>query len=90
MPTEGSSTDRGYGYEHRKLREAALAELREEPGRPCPRCGEPMWPDEQELDLGHRDDRSGYNGLEHLSCNRRAGAIKGNAMRAAQGGSGRW
>lgn len=89
MPTEGSAAARGYDYAHRKLREAALDALAEDPGQPCPRCHEPMWPG-QELDLGHKDDRSGYNGLEHLHCNRSAGAIRGNAMRATQGGSGRW
>jgi len=34
------------------------------------------------MDLDHRDDGAGYAGMAHASCNRKAGAIKGNRARA--------
>lgn len=78
MPTTGSTTARGYGYEHRRIRQALLAAL--VPGTPCPHCQRPMQPG-MDLDLDHTDDRSGYRGLAHRSCNRRAGAHKRNRQR---------
>lgn len=81
MPSAGGTTDRGYGSAHRKLRQRHLAELKRNPGQPCPRCGQPMFPD-QDLDLDHTDDRAGYQGLAHLPCNRAAGARTANRNRA--------
>ena len=82
MSRPGSTTARGYGAQHQALRKQLLAELRANPGQPCWRCGQPMYPD-QALDLGHDDhDRTQYRGLEHRGpCNRAAGARKGNRMR---------
>lgn len=37
---------------------------------------------DQDLDLDHNEDRTGYRGLAHRSCNRQAGAIKGNQLRS--------
>ena len=70
-----STTARGYGYAHQRLRAALLPQAY---GKPCPRCGETMERG-QDLDLGHTDDRTGYQGMEHASCNRRDGADKTNA-----------
>jgi hypothetical protein len=67
---------------HKRTRKAALAVLARSPGQPCARCGQPMyaW---QKLDLDHTDDRRGYLGLSHASCNRRAGqAITASILRA--------
>jgi hypothetical protein len=52
-------------------------------GRPCPRCGLPLLPG-QDLDLDHTDDRAGYLGFIHATCNRAAGARLGNARRRAR------
>lgn len=69
-----------YGSHHKSL----AAETRDEAvGAICPRCnirievGEPV-------DLDHADDNSGeYLGWSHRSCNRSAGAARGNRLRAA-------
>lgn len=79
MPRPGGTTARGYGHDHQKLRAALLPYAY---GQACTRCGRTMQPG-QALDLDHTDDRSGYSGFAHRSCNRSAGAIKGNATRRA-------
>lgn len=83
MPTAGSTNDRGYGWDHQRLREhwapqvkaglvACHAAVCVMPGR---------WiPPDAPWDLGHTDDRRGYTGPEHRRCNRRAGA----ALRSAK------
>lgn len=63
---------RGYGRRHHELR---LRMLPLAIGRPCSRCGEPML-EGQPLDLDHTDDREGYRGFSHASCNRRAPSLK--------------
>ena len=84
----GTTTERGYGWkEHVKKQLAALAAWK--PGDPCAQCGQPMWSRwtfdakgkrVSALDLGHTDDRSGYIGLCHRSCNRRDGQRKTTAI----------
>jgi hypothetical protein len=63
----GTTTQRGYGTSHQRARRQHAAAFR--PGQPCARCGRPIATLEQ-ADLGHNDDRTGYNGLEHAACNR--------------------
>lgn len=70
-----------YTGEQKTLRRALLAVY--SPAQPCPRCGRPLGPNPNLLDLGHTDDRSAYTGLEHSRCNRGAGARLGNARRRA-------
>ena len=70
---KASTTARGYGATHRAIRAKLLPGAY---GQPCTRCGKPMQPG-QALHLDHNEDRTGYLGFAHASCNRRAGACKG-------------
>jgi hypothetical protein len=72
-----TTTQRGLGWRHQQQRKALLASL--VPGTRCPRCGEPMWPRVQDLDVDHVVPRSqgGAGGpvrLAHARCNRAHGA----------------
>jgi hypothetical protein len=71
---------RGYDHRHDQQRErwrpkvdAGLVD--------CARCLKPIRAG-QPWDLGHTDDRTAWTGPEHASCNRRAGALVANALRA--------
>jgi hypothetical protein len=68
-----------YGSAHEAIRKAMLATSG--PATPCARCGKPLGPDPSQVDLGHRDDGPGYNGLECAKCNRAAGGRKGAERR---------
>jgi len=78
----GSAKQRGYDAAHRKLRLQWRQRI-DQGGVHCasPTCGKPISP-HAPFDLGHTDDRSGYIGAQHPSCNRSEGGTKG---RAAQG-----
>ncbi len=76
-PPSGSTTARGYGWQHQKMRTAALAQFVH--GQPCMRCGKPIL-SKADAELDHDDnDRTRYLGLSHSACNRRAG---GQAQRS--------
>lgn len=77
-----SSAARGYGSQHRKLRAKLLLEAY---GQPCYRCGMPMLP-HQALHLDHTDDRTGYGGMSHAVCNRKAAAAKAKLIRTIRKG----
>jgi len=64
----GTSTQRGYGIEHQRKR-LEMAPLVAAGNVRCSRCGEPILPG-QAWDADHRDDRVGYRGPSHASCNR--------------------
>jgi hypothetical protein len=66
--SQRSTTERGYGPEHQKLRarwapQVALGEVR------CARCRRLIKPNEP-WDLDHSEDRSKYLGPSHARCNR--------------------
>jgi hypothetical protein len=70
---------RGYGQEHRRK------VARERPqmlGKPCVRCGYPLY---EPMQLDHTDDRTGYLGWSHQTCNVRASNRRRAAIRRAQG-----
>lgn len=78
MPRKGTTTEKGYGSSHQRLRarwtpkvKAGLVD--------CARCHQPINPD-QPWQLGHTDDRTGYQGPEHTHCNLSAGGRKGAAI----------
>lgn len=73
----GSSTARGYNYQHKVLSEAARAQA---VGSTCHFCDQAIT-EGQPLALDHTEDRSGYRGVVHLSCNASDGAKRGNAQR---------
>ncbi len=72
MPKPGTTTDRGYGPEHRALRDDWARELKKVGSLPCARCGQPIHHGDN-WDLGHTDDRTAYHGPEHQRCNRADG-----------------
>jgi hypothetical protein len=64
-----STTARGYGHAHQKLRKRWAKEVAKGTVT-CPRCGRMIEPGES-WDLGHADhDRRRYVGPEHAGCNR--------------------
>lgn len=82
MPSEGNTTDRGYGSEHQRIRARMVRAMR--PGTICVRCGQPMykW---QRLQLGHGEVPASQGGkgerLEHGVCNESAGGLAAAAKR---------
>lgn len=74
MPNKANSYRRGYGPKHQALRKAWAAQVQRGSIR-CARCSKLIEPG-QAWDLGHTDDRTGYVGPEHMTCNRRAGQNK--------------
>jgi hypothetical protein len=70
---------RGYGAEHQRIRRA-LQRLVAAGCAVCTRCSKTIALGE-DWDLDHTDDRRGYRGAAHSSCNRRAGALKQAAAR---------
>jgi len=68
MPSKGTTTQRGYGQDHQKMRARYLALVKSGEAT-CWRCGSPIKPGQQ-WDLGHDDhDRRKYRGPEHALKN---------------------
>lgn len=76
-----STTQRGYGAAHQAARRRWTPRVKAG-GVICPRCNQPIVHDPDQpgggWDLGHNEDRTGYNGPEHANdCNRSAGGRNG-------------
>lgn len=70
----GTKAERGYGAEHWRLRKAVAAEVAA--GRAvCARCGMRLSPSTP-WHLDHTDDRRGYLGPSHTTCNLSAAGRK--------------
>lgn len=78
----GTRQQRGYDASHDRER-ARIAPAVERGEVPCARCGVTIRPGEQ-WDLGHTDDRTGWTGAEHASCNRSDGGRKGAQARSPE------
>lgn len=75
MPPTKTTTQRGYGHRHQKLRLRWKRLLNQQGQLPCTRCPNLVHPtDDWELD--HTDDRDSYLGIAHKRCNRSAGGRK--------------
>ncbi|WJZ27877.1 HNH endonuclease [Arthrobacter phage 1191A] len=67
-----TTAQRGYGNDHQIIRKK-WQRIIDQGETKCARCGKPIQPD-MPWDLGHTEDRTGYNGPECVPCNRGAGA----------------
>lgn len=89
MPkTRGTTTERGLGWAHQQERRRLLPLAYH---RPCPLCGETMWPEDR-LDLNHVTPRcfggstsDGGGEIVHASCNRAEGPRIREELRRATG-----
>jgi len=79
MPRRGSTSGRGYGWRHQQVRKRWERIVKAGEAY-CSRCGGAIWPDES-WHLDHTDDRQGYYGPAHSSCNVTA-ANKGRVRRS--------
>ncbi|GAB3372509.1 hypothetical protein H5411_27845 [Amycolatopsis echigonensis] len=79
MPSTGTTTQRGYGAYHQRIR-ASLAPRVATGSVRCARCGQ-LIRSGQAWDLGHADGtgKREYQGPEHATCNRSAGGRTGRS-----------
>lgn len=64
----GTTSQRGYGSAHQRTRIAIAQSVNAGHAR-CARCGKPIRVG-QPWDLDHTDNRNGYLGASHATCNR--------------------
>lgn len=69
----GTRQQRGYDLTHERLRARWAARVATG-AVPCARCGSLIEPS-AEWALDHTDDRTGYLGPSHATCNNRAGGV---------------
>lgn len=77
-----NTTARGYGYLHQQERKKWEPKVKAG-GVKCARCKEPIDPD-ADWHLDHNDDRTGYIGPSHASCNLTVGGRAGAAVTNAR------
>ena len=70
-----TTTARGYGTRHQRERQRWAATVKTGQAL-CVFCEAPIPPDAP-WDLDHTEDRTGWRGPAHRSCNRSAGGTKG-------------
>ena len=78
----GATTRGGWGNAHQRRR-AAIAPIVNAGKATCCRCNEPIHAAE-DWHLDHTDNREGYLGVSHATCNLRDGANKTNRRRPPQ------
>lgn len=95
MTARLTTTERGYGIEHQRLRRVIAAQLERDGSVACWRCGRAIVAG-QRWHLGHDDaDRTVYRGAECVACNcatatpGRATAARRRRGRAGQPGGSR-
>lgn len=85
------SDARGYGYEHRKVRAAWLAQLERDGVGVCCIGGEPIYAQQallprnhpKALMLDHTPDRQSYRGLACRAHNGQDGSVRGRARQTS-------
>ena len=79
MPSQGNTTQRGYGRQH-QLKRAEYQKVVDAGAGECWRCGQPVNPGDP-WQLGHDDhDRTQYRGIECIPCNESTGGRNGAAV----------
>lgn len=81
-PPTLSSTQRGYGADHKKARAAAAQDHK--PSDLCARCHKPLGPMSPALHYDHNGARTGYLGFSHARCNSRAGSREGRRRQSTK------
>lgn len=85
MTTQGTTTDRGYGWPHQQERARWQQHMDLHGPTRCQStaCKRPeQLVDPADWHLGHTPDRTAYTGPEHPGCNTSEGASRGNRQRA--------
>ena len=76
----GTTTQRGYGHQHQKLRHEWEQRMAHGAQPTCPRCHQPIRSG-QPWQLDHNSQRTGWLGPSHTRCNEQAGQANSTRMR---------
>lgn len=83
MSVNGTTTARGYGWDHQTERKRWQHRLNRDGFLICVRCGQPITVG-QPWDLGHNPQRTAWTGPEHMSCNRADGGRRHGKPRTSR------